>query len=164
MIRYRLRCEGGHEFEGWFRNSATYDRQARRREIACPDCGATKVGKAIMAPGISTRSQERAVPKKDTAPAEATPESATTPLANPEAVKRAHAQKELIALMRHVRREVEKSAEYVGPNFASEARKIHYEEAPARGIYGEATLQDAKALKDEGIECMPLPPLPEDHN
>lgn len=163
MIRYRLQCEEGHEFEAWFRNSGAYDAQARRGAIVCPDCGATKVDKAIMAPGISTRTRAPEATQKEPTP-EPKPEPKTAAVANPEAVKRAEVQKELLALMRHVRREVEKNADYVGPNFAAEARKIHYEEAPKRGIYGEATLEDAKALNEEGIDCLPLPRLPEDHN
>jgi hypothetical protein len=163
MIRYRLRCKESHEFEGWFRNSADYDRQARRRLIACPECGATKVGKALMTPGIATRRSRAPAPAAQTE-AKEEPKTATTPVANPEAIKRAEVQKELLALMRHVRSEVVKNADYVGSNFASEARKIHYEEAPARGIYGEATVDEAKELRDEGIDCLPLPKLPEDHN
>jgi hypothetical protein len=74
------------------------------------------------------------------------------------------AHRELAAAMRKLRAEVEAKSEYVGPRFPEEARKIHYEEAPARGIYGEASAEEAKALKEEGIEFFPLPNLPEDHN
>ena len=73
-------------------------------------------------------------------------------------------QKQFLALMRQVRQEVEKSAEYVGPKFADEARKIHHEEAQPRGIWGEATIGEAKELAEEGIDCLPLPRLPEDKN
>jgi hypothetical protein len=81
-----------------------------------------------------------------------------------EAAKRAAVAQELMSLMRKVRAEVEAKAEYVGPNFAEEARKIHYDEAPNRGIYGEATKRDVVALLDEGIDIMPLPDVPEDRN
>ena len=67
-------------------------------------------------------------------------------------------------MMRELRKSVEENADYVGDKFAEEARKIHYEEAEKRGIYGEATREDAKALVEEGIEVHPLPPLPEDGN
>jgi hypothetical protein len=66
--------------------------------------------------------------------------------------------------MRTLRAEIEAKSEYVGPRFPEEARKIHYEEAPPRGIYGEATSEEAQALSEEGIEFFPLPSLPEDHN
>jgi hypothetical protein len=86
---------------------------------------------------------------------EATPKPETHRLA---------AHGELMAAMRKLRAEIEAKSEYVGPRFPDEARKIHYEEAPARGIHGEATAEEAKALSDEGIEFFPLPILPEDHN
>ena len=149
MIRYRLQCQSGHEFEAWFRSSAGYDRQARRGEIACPECNVTKVSKAIMAPGLATRAE---------GPAD------TKSMVPQEAAKRAEVQREFLALMRKVRHEVESHAEYVGPNFAEEARKIHYDEVEQRGIYGEATSEEARELKEEGIEFLPLPPLPEDQN
>lgn len=149
MIRYRLQCRDGHEFEAWFRSSSSYDRQARRGQIVCPVCNVTKVSKAIMAPGLATRSADAA---------EANPSSA------PQRAKQAEARRELLALMRKVRREVETHAEYVGPNFAEEARKIHYEEVEQRGIYGEATSEEARGLREEGIDFLPLPRLPEDQN
>ena len=67
-------------------------------------------------------------------------------------------------MLRRLRAEVEKNAEYVGPRFAEEARKMHYDEVEKRGIYGEATLEEARELHEEGIEFYPLPRLPEDHN
>jgi hypothetical protein len=78
--------------------------------------------------------------------------------------QRVAAHRELAAAMRKLRAEVEAKSEYVGPRFSEEARKIHYEEVPARGIHGEATADEAKALREEGIEFFPLPPLPEDRN
>jgi hypothetical protein len=84
-------------------------------------------------------------------------------VAKPE-THRVAAHGELIAAMRKLRTEIEAKSEYVGPRFSDEARKIHYEEAPARGIHGEATAEEAKALSEEGIEFFPLPILPEDHN
>ncbi len=73
-------------------------------------------------------------------------------------------RQEFIAVMRQLRKEVESSADYVGPRFAEEARKIHFEEAEPRGIYGEASQDEIAELDDEGIEFMPLPRLPEDNN
>lgn len=150
MIRYALRCKKGHEFEGWFKGSADYERQEKRGFVSCPSCGSNKVERAVMAPNVSTRSDEARVQVARTA--------------GPQDVKRAEIHREMTALMRKLRSEVEKNADYVGPQFAEEARKIHYEEAPARGIYGEASSDDVKSLKDEGIEFYPLPVLPEDQN
>lgn len=147
MIKYRLRCKKGHEFEGWFSDSAGYEKQAKRGLVTCADCGSNKVEKALMAPSVSTRRRER--------------ESAPPQLSETDA-KRLALQKEMLEVMRKVRRQVEENAEYVGPRFAEEARKIHHEESEARGIYGEASLAEAKELVEEGIDILPLPRLPED--
>ncbi len=149
MIRYRLKCPKKHEFEAWFKSSTDYDSQAKRRLVSCPSCGSVKITKALMAPNVST--------KKGKASAEMT-------IANPEAANSTDKQREMMALMRKLRAEVEKNAEYVGPRFAEEARKMHSEEIETRGIYGEATADEAQALADDGIDFYPLPRLPEDQN
>lgn len=165
MIRYKLRCHKHHEFEAWFGSSAAYDRQAKRGLVTCPDCGSKKVQKALMTPGVSTRSStERAAPQPETreAPEAAVPMAANVPPAL--AAQHNEMQRQFLALMRQVRKEVEAKAEYVGPRFADEARKIHLKEAEARGIWGEATLEEARELSEDGIDCLPLPRLPEDQN
>jgi hypothetical protein len=152
MIRYRLKCEKHHEFEGWFTNSAAFDRQAKRGLVTCPRCGTHKVQKALMTPGIA-----KGAKRKRSEPAPAAQAAA-------QEIHRLAAHGELAAAMRKLRTEIEAKSEYVGPRFPEEARKIHYEEVPARGIYGEATREEAKALSEEGIEFFPLPILPEDQN
>jgi len=158
MIRYRLKCEKRHEFEAWFANSSAFDRQARRGQSSCPKCGTARVEKALMAPNISTRTRRKRVRKV------AEPASAQTPPAAQPETHRLAAHGELATVVRKLRAEIEAKSEYVGPRFPEEARKIHYEEAPARGIYGEATREEAQALSEEGIEFFPLPSLPDDHN
>jgi hypothetical protein len=158
MIRYRLKCERRHEFEAWFPSSAAYDRQAKRSLVTCPKCGSAKVGKAIMAPSIAKGGKRKRV---DKAP-EQTPAQAQAPPASE--THRVAAHGDLAAAMRKLRAEIEAKSEYVGPRFSEEARKIHYEEVPARGIHGEATSEEARALIEEGIEFFPLPILPEDQN
>lgn len=148
MIRYSLECHKNHTFEGWFKDSADFDRQARRKLVTCPACGSAKVTKALMAPSVSTRRSK----------------SKEVAVANTEATAEIRKKQELLALMRRLRAEVEKNAEYVGPRFAEEARKMHYEEAEKRGIYGEATTDEARDLHEEGIEFYPMPKLPEDQN
>jgi hypothetical protein len=173
MIRYRLQCPDDHQFDAWFANSAAYDTQAKRGLVACAVCGSTKIEKALMAPNVGTKGNKKADKTAKTRdakpPADPTPEpteiAATNSVAlTGDAAKRAAVAQELMALMRKVRAEVEAKAEYVGPNFAEEARKIHYDEAPNRGIYGEATKRDVVELLDEGIDIMPLPDVPEDRN
>ena len=155
MIRYRLNCRKGHEFEGWFASGAAFDRQAKQGRLACPTCGSRKIAKALMTPRIAKTAKSKRAPKTREAPAEE--------MSKPQ-MHRVAAHAELAAAMRKVRAEIEAKSDYVGPWFPEEARKIHYEETPARGIYGEATADEAKALSDEGIEFFPLPSLPEDHN
>lgn len=145
MIKYALRCPNEHEFEGWFSNSAAFDTQSAARQIACPACGSDRIEKALMAPNVVSSERRRPAPVAE-APAKPDPRA------------------ELLEFARKFREHVTQNSEYVGPRFAQEARKIHYEETEARGIYGEASEQDVKLLKDEGIEFHPLPTLPEDHN
>jgi hypothetical protein len=147
MIRYDLQCDHGHEFDSWFRDSAAFDKQVKRRLIACPACESTQISKQLMAPGIPTKSNA-----KPEAPAKV---FAGTP--DPRQVM-------LMKMMRELRKHVETNADYVGDRFAEEARRIHYNETEQRGIYGEATRDDADALIEEGIEVHPLPVLPEDGN
>jgi hypothetical protein len=148
MIRYRLQCNKDHEFEAWFKSSDDFDRQAKRKLVTCPLCGSANVTKALMAPNVATGRSNRT----------------EITVANPQAAALADKRRELMALMRRLRAEVEQNAEYVGPRFAEEARKMHYEEVEKRGIYGEATLDEARELHEEGIEFYPLPRLPEDQN
>lgn len=152
MIKYQLVCDNDHEFAGWFQNSQAFDAQVKRKLVDCPACGSNKVRKAIMAPNVATRDT-------DPAPIRAarSPDAAADP-------KLAAARAEMMKAMRELRRKVEENAEYVGPRFAEEARRIHYKETEEKGIYGEATLADAKALAEEGIDFLPLPVLPEDQN
>jgi hypothetical protein len=169
MIRYRLQCPDDHQFDAWFANSAAYDTQAKRGLVTCAVCGSTKIEKALMAPNVATKGNKKAdkpaKPAASDTPSDTTAIAATNSVAlTGEAAKRAAVAQELMALMRKVRAEVEAKAEYVGPNFAEEARKIHYDEAPNRGIYGEATKRDVVELLDEGIDIMPLPDVPEDRN
>ncbi|MEO1198467.1 MAG: DUF1178 family protein [Pseudomonadota bacterium] len=180
MIRYDLICSEGHRFDGWFRSISAFDRQLADGLVSCPTCGDTSVAKALMAPAVSTaRAKEargiddstQATPQTDAptaAPSLPTPVAAPMPPApTPERVM-ALAQdsrvQELVHKMREIRDKVIATAEDVGDQFPEEARKMHYGEAEERGIYGEASLEDAEELLEEGIAVMPLPILPEDRN
>jgi hypothetical protein len=140
VIKYALKCEHDHGFEGWFSNSADYDDQAEKGLLSCPVCGSSDVGKALMAPYVATS-------RKSAAAAE----------------ERLQVVRQAInESVRSARDYVEKNFEGVGKRFPEEARKIHYGEAEARPIYGEATPDEAKALKEEGVEIAALPaPEPE---
>lgn len=153
MIHYDLRCDRGHAFDSWFRDSAAYDSQVKRKLVSCPSCGSVKIEKAIMAPKVA-RSRKAATPGPAVAP-EADSKSQTMLLAK---------EVELRAKLRELRDHVLKTADNVGERFPEEARKMHYGDAEHRPIYGEASNAEAKALIDEGIEVAPIPVLPDDHN
>ena len=143
MIKYALVCEQRHEFESWFANSAAYDKQAKRGLVTLPACGSTKVEKAIMAPRLSGTRKGR----QRAAGARRPP----TPVAmlSPQ-------EQELRAKLKELREHITKNADYVGQKFPEEARKMHYGETEHRSIYGEASLETAKEMRDEGIELHPL--------
>ncbi|MBC8037310.1 MAG: DUF1178 family protein [Rhizobiales bacterium] len=147
MIRYDLICDKGHEFDGWFSDSAAYEGQARGGLVSCSVCNSIKIEKQVMAPGIPMKANRKADAPQKMMAGPVDPRS-----------------RMLLDMMREVRKSVEANAEYVGGKFAEEARKIHYAETAKRGIYGEASTDDAKALIDEGIDVHPLPRLPEDGN
>lgn len=134
MIRYSLQCDEGHAFEAWFRDSAAYDSLRTAGQVTCALCGSAEVEKALMAPAVATRSAEPAAPALS-----APPDSA---------LQRAVAE---------LRRKVESSADYVGPRFAEEARRIHEGEADSRAIWGEATREEARGLIEDGVPVAPLP-------
>jgi hypothetical protein len=142
MIRYTLRCENDHEFEAWFRSGADYEKTG----TTCPVCGSAKVEKTLMAPQVARK--DRGEVRGDKMRLAAVDPRRTA----------------MIAALKELREKVTENADYVGDKFAEEARKIHYEEAEPRGIYGEATGEEVKALIEEGIEFHPLPALPEDRN
>jgi hypothetical protein len=162
VIRYALRCAAGHEFEGWFRSSAAFGDEAAA--LTCPICGDSSIEKAIMAPSVMQRGTPPAEPEVQK-PAAAPPAAPAGEFAAPAVPatgltpKQVEFAKALVA-MRRLRAHVEASFENVGKRFAEEARKIHHEEAEARDIFGQATLDEARELLEEGIEVLPLPDLP----
>jgi len=148
VIRYTLRCSNGHQFETWFRSITDYDRAVAAGEATCPVCGDANVEKSLMAPAVAgTHKEEK--PAKDE----------KVKLAVPDPRRQA-----MVMALRELRQHVTEHADYVGDRFAEEARKIHYNEVEAHGIYGEATSEEAQALVEEGIEFLPLPSLPEERN
>lgn len=136
MIRYRLKCDKGHEFDSWFASSGAYDRLLGAGHVACAICGSARVEKALMAPSVSGTEA---------------PEAPEAALAAP-APQDALAEK-LAAWRRHV----EANSDYVGLEFAREARAMHEGDAPARAIWGEAKPDEARALIEDGVPVAPLP-------
>ena len=132
MIRFSLHCDNGHEFEGWFRDSAAFDSQSASGHLSCPSCKSVRIEKAVMAPAVSGTKKT--------------------------AARRASEAKAMRQFATGLRKYVQENADYVGSNFAEEARKIHYGETPDRHIYGEATPKQAQELVEEGVDVAPLPP------
>ena len=131
MIKYSLRCESDHVFEAWFSDSEGFEKQNKKNLISCLTCSSTKIKKDIMAPRISSGKQKtnRLNQKKD----------------------------KVEMILNKVRKHVESNFDYVGDNFADEARAIHYGEKEEREIYGETSIDDAVELIEEGIKVEPLP-------
>ncbi len=141
MIQYSLHCSKGHQYDAWFKNAAAFDEQKARGIVSCAVCGDGAVEKALMAPAVARSDNERVA----------------VSAGHPEAAR-------IREMLRAYREKVTSEADYVGDRFAEEARKIHFEEVAARGIYGEATHEEIAGLAEDGIEFMPLPDLPEEHN
>lgn len=141
MIQYALHCSNGHHYDAWFKNAAAFEEQQARGIVSCAVCGDARVEKALMAPAVA-RSDKGQV---------------SLSAGQPDAAQ-------IRQMLREYRQKVISEADYVGDRFAEEARKIHFEEVAPHGIYGEASRDDVMALAEEGIEFMPLPDLPEEHN
>lgn len=159
MIVYDLSCDAGHRFEGWFGSSSDFDDQKARGLLTCPECASPAVDKAPMAPAVGAKGNQLPTRRiKDEAGAGASPvASGKLP---PEVVK---AMKKLA----EVQAKALKDSKWVGKDFAEKSRAMHYGEADNESIHGEATLEEAQDLLDEGIAVAPLPfPVspPEDLN
>ncbi len=153
MIHYQLQCAAAHRFDGWFQDSASFDRQADTGLVTCPVCHSAQVSRALMAPALTRSGTPRQSTEEAPAPSPVPPPAASQTGVNgmPDAVR---------ALLQRLRAEVERSCDYVGQGFATEVRKIHKGESDRRGIYGETTPAEAEALADEGIDVGVLPWLP----
>jgi hypothetical protein len=141
VIRFSLHCDQAHDFEGWFRSNDDFDTQRKRGFVECPSCGSSKVEKALMAPAVSTARKREKV-----------------------ALAMGEQQKRAMAQLKSLSEKMRENAEHVGDRFAEEARKIHFGETEARGIYGEATAEEARGLIDDGVDFLPIPVFPDDHN
>ena len=139
MIHYVLRCGRGHRFDGWFRHSTAFEAQAADGSLVCPTCADRSIQRAPMAPKIGRRGG-----KSEAAAAPATRAGETMP----DGVR---------ALLQRMRAEVERRCDYVGPAFAETVRAMHQGEAPTRGVYGEASPDEASALREDGIEVASIP-------
>ncbi len=153
MIHYQLRCSQSHGFDGWFKDSASFEKQAKRGLIECPECGGTEVERALMAPALAKREALPVPVAPPSPPAEAA--SATT-----EKVAAGRLPAQMLAVLQRMRAEVEKNCDYVGPEFADKARAMHRGDAEPKPIYGETTEEQAESLAEEGIAVAKIPWVP----
>ncbi len=139
MILYRLNCNNDHQFEAWFRDSASFDEQTALGVIECPFCGDRRIAKSPMAPSLAGRrgKNERAEVRAE--------------------VRAKEVAEQILQAVNTIRDSVEKNCDYVGEKFVDEAKRIHYGEAEERGIYGEASEEDAVDLAEEGVEFSRVP-------
>lgn len=158
MICFSLRCDNGHEFDSWFKDGAAHTRMAAAGLVDCPVCGDTRVSKALMAPAV--RKTRGVKGRAEAPPAEAPVAKPPPPETEAPRLAAGPMPAQMVALLQRMRSEVEKSCEYLGKNFAKEARRIHEGEAEPRGIYGEATDAETEALREDGIEVARLPWVP----
>jgi hypothetical protein len=140
MIKYAIKCSADHSFDSWFQSAAAYEALRGAGHVSCPVCGSTTVEKGLMAPAVRV---------SDTGEMAAVPDR---PLAAPGT--------DVEAALAALRRQIEANSDYVGLNFAAEARRIHAGDAPERSIYGEARADDARALIEDGVPVAPLPFVP----
>ncbi len=174
MILYDIKCRKDHVFETWFRDSAAYEEQVAAGAISCPTCGSRKIEKALMAPRLANsgrnrdargdargdaREDARTGAARHKAPGVSAPGGSEGKMAT-RAVKETAASAELMGQLRELRKKVEENCDYVGGEFAEEARKIHYGEQDPRNIYGETSDEQAKELHEEGVTFNRIPWAP----
>jgi hypothetical protein len=144
MIKYALGCVEGHSFESWFPDSAAYEKQRKRGFVACPECGSTRVEKAIMAPAVVGGERVAADHNHE--------------------IVVDNRRREAREMLTRLRQEIEANTDDVGARFPEIARAIHFGEEPERAIRGRASLGEAKALLEEGVGVLPLPMLADELN
>ncbi|WP_353471352.1 DUF1178 family protein [Salipiger sp. H15] len=142
MIQYSLKCAEDHRFDSWFQSASAFDKLQSAGMVACAVCGSSKVEKVPMAPRVNSGA----------ARPEQTPAPQKPNLSEPSS----EAEQALRALREHV----EKTSDYVGRDFAREARAMHSGDTPHRPIWGETRGDEAKALIEDGVPVAPLPFLP----
>jgi len=164
MIQYALKCAHDHKFESWFKSASAFDGLVASGLVNCPICGDTDIQKTLMAPSVQSSRKKAKKPADDPATVDKTPAAAqpdAVPSGIPAQTPSVNAPNpELQKALSELREEVTKNSEYVGDDFAKEARAMHLGETKTRSIYGETPISEAKELIDEGINVTPLPFVP----
>lgn len=139
MIHFKLICHEAHEFDGWFRNNADFEKQQKTNFLTCPTCGSGKIEKMLMTPAVTGTKKRFSMGLNEK-------------------------QRTMLENIQNFTRQMRANADYVGDQFSEEARKIHFGETKPRTIYGEASNEEVESLLNDGIDIIPLPELPEDKN
>ena len=145
MIAFDLNCSRQHRFEGWFVSSQDYDRQRATGMVTCPICGDAQIEKALSVPNVGRKSNQQS---------EKSPPQQMNMVSNSPTMPAA--VEEMLGKLAEVQRGLLKDSEWVGRDFADEARAIHYGEADDRLIHGETSAEEAEALAEEGVSIAPL--------
>jgi hypothetical protein len=138
VIVLNLLCDGGHQFEGWFASGEAFRDQSERHLVHCPQCQSSTVSQLPSAPHLVRAGPDVFI------------------------LRRAAVSSPAVAQLHRALVSMARKAENVGERFPEEARRIHYDEAPARTIRGVATLDETRDLLEEGILVVPAPVPPED--
>ena len=149
MIVFDLSCDQGHRFEGWFGSSEDFASQMDRGLVACPQCGSENISKAPMAPAVGKKGNQQPMPRQQTAPDTKDKGLSNAPL-TPEVAQA------LEKLAKAQAKALENST-WVGKDFVEQSRAMHYGERDHAAIHGEATVEEAKDLLEEGVQVAPLP-------
>jgi hypothetical protein len=163
MIRYTLKCSEEHSFESWFASAAAFETLQTAGQLSCPHCGSVHVAKSLMTPRVSTM-------RNSAAPTEGDGDEAQTSVAQPQTAPQRSSDTQITSqqpspqdsetALAAMRDHIDKNADYVGADFTTQARAMKDGDAPERSIYGEAKLEDAKAMIEDGVPIVPLPFLP----
>ena len=159
MIRYALKCADGHGFESWFQSAEAYEKLVGANMVACTQCGSTQVNKALMAPRVRP-GREASMPEAEHPDGPAATPAVPVPQASQQAAPLSAPASDLEKAITELKKQVEANSDYVGKDFVKQARDMHLGDAPARSIHGEAKIEDAKALIDDGVPVLPLPFTP----
>ena len=135
MIKYKLCCKKCKLlFDSWFASSLEFEKLKKKNFLNCHNCGSERVEKTLMAPKLLNKSGQRDMNKRD------------------------YKYKKIDEKIRGYQKFIKKNFEYVGENFAYEARSIHYKNKKKdKGIYGIVSKEELKELSDEGIETELIP-------
>ncbi|MGB7316835.1 MAG: DUF1178 family protein [Planktotalea sp.] len=147
MIQYSLKCSKDHKFDSWFQSAAAFDKLQNAGLVTCAICGTVDVKKVLMAPAVRPARKSAAGKPQPNEPRPDEPRRG--PLSAP-----ASPAEQMVAEMR---KQVEANSEYVGADFAKRARAMHDGDAPEKSIYGEAKIDEARKLLEDGVPVVPLP-------